>query len=153
MISNDIIVNTFSFIMLALLLLWGICFFIFTYKKIGGPRIGKESLLYFNFMFFKKDTLSTVALSSLVLAYMAAAVCEFRRGSDDLLLTANLAGSVSFIFFGVYGRFFYRKEHDDKNPFFFIKVFLVSMDLTLNSIFLWFSRLAYFTWVVITISR
>lgn len=153
MISNDVILNTASFIMLALLLLWGVCFFIFTYKKLDGPKVGKESLLYFNFMFFKKDVLSTLALSSLVLAYMTAAIAEFRRNADDLLLIANLTGSVSFVLFGIYGRYFHRDCFDDKNPFFFIKVFLLNLDLTFNSIFLWLSRFAYFTWVIITISR
>ncbi|EDW6064624.1 hypothetical protein YT14_002774 [Salmonella enterica subsp. enterica serovar Oslo] len=153
MISNDVILNTASFIMLALLLFWGVCFFIFTYKKVGGPKVGKESLLYFNFMFFKRDVLSTLALSSLVLAYVVAAIAEFRRGSDDLLLIANLTGSVSFVLFGIYGRYFYQDYLDDKKPFFFIKVFLSNLDLTFNSIFLWLSRIAYFTWVVITISR
>lgn len=153
MISSDMTLNLSGFMMLLFLLAWGACFFIFVYKKLGGPKVGKDSLLYFNFMFFKKDVLSTLALSSLVLAYMTAAIAEFIRNSDDLLLIANLTGSVSFVLFGIYGRYFYRDYIDDKKPFFFIKVFLSSLGLTFNSILLWLSRLAYFTWVIITISR
>lgn len=123
MISDDVILNASSFITLTLLLLWGVCFFIFTYKNLGDPKIGKESLLYFNFMFFKRNVLSTLALSSLVLAYMTAAIAEFRRNHDDLLLIANLTGSVSFVLFGIYGRYFHRDCLDDKKHFFFNKVF------------------------------
>ena len=84
---------------------------------------------------------------------MTAAIAEFRRNSDDLLLIANLTGSVSFVLFGIYGRYFYRDYLDDKKPFFFIKVFLSNLDITFNSILLWLSRIAYLTWVIITISR
>lgn len=139
--------------LLLLLLLWGVCFFIFVYRHLGGPKIGKDSLLYFNYMFFKRDVLSSCALVFLVLGYVAAAIAEYRRGLDNLSLISNLLGGMSFFLFALYGKYFYKGLIDDEKPFFFIKVFLTKLDLSFGAIFLWLSRLAYATWLIIFISH
>ena len=36
---------------------------------------------------------------------------------------------------------------------FFIKVFLAKLDLTLGSVFLWLSRFAYITWLIVFIYK
>ncbi|MGQ9454125.1 hypothetical protein ACP4QI_022055 [Leclercia sp. TB492] len=153
MISNDIIINISSLMLLMFLLLWGGCFFIFVYRYLGGPKVGKDSLLYFNYMFFKRDILSSCALTFLVLGYVAAAIAEYRRGFDSLLLIANLSGGMSFFLFALYGKYFYQGGIDDEKPFFFIRIFLTKLDLSFGSIFLWLSRLAYVTWLIIFISN
>ncbi|MFD3242598.1 hypothetical protein ACE2AK_26150 [Rahnella perminowiae] len=153
MISNDIILNASSFMLLLLLLLWGMCFFIFLYRNLGGPKVGKDSLLYFNYMFFKRDILSSCALIFLVLGYVAAAIAEYRRGVDNLSLISNLSGGISFLLFALYGKYFYQGLIDDEKPFFFIKVFLTKLDLSFGAIFLWLSRLAYVIWLIISISN
>lgn len=51
MISNDLVSNVSSFMLLFFLILWGGCFFIFVYRYLGGPKVGKDSLLYFNYIF------------------------------------------------------------------------------------------------------
>ncbi|HAF2130466.1 TPA: hypothetical protein G9F27_004760 [Salmonella enterica] len=152
MISNDIILNASSFMLLLLLLLWGVCFFIFVYRNLGGAKIGKDSLLYFNYMFFKRDILSNSALIFLVFGYVAAAIAEYRRGFDNLSLISNLFGGMSFFLFALYRKYFYQGVIDDKNNF-FIKVFLTKLDLSFSAIFLWLSRLAYVTWLIIFISH
>lgn len=53
MISSDIILNASSLMMLFFLFAWGVCFFIFVYRVLGGPRVGRDSLLYFNFIFLR----------------------------------------------------------------------------------------------------
>lgn len=153
MISNDIILNASACMLLLLLFLWGVCFFIFVYRKLGGAKVGKDSLLYFNYMFFKRDILSCCALIFLVLGYVAAAIAEYRRGFDDLLLISNLSGGISFFLFALYGKYFYQGLIDDEKPYFFIKVFLTKLDLSFGAIFLWLSRLAYVTWLIIFISN
>ncbi len=52
MISNDTVLNTSSLMMFLFLFAWGICFVIFIYKVLGGPKVGRDSFLYFNFIFF-----------------------------------------------------------------------------------------------------
>nr|WP_090966529.1 hypothetical protein [Pantoea varia] len=153
MISNDIILNASAFMLLFFLLLWGVCFFIFVYRELGGVKLGKDSLLYFNYMFFKRDILSICALIFLVLGYLAAAIAEYRKGLDNLLLMSNFSGGISFLFFALYGRYFYQGLVDDEKPYFFIKVFLTTLDLSFGAIFLWLSRLAYVTWLIIFISN
>ncbi|EHJ3658841.1 hypothetical protein J9T75_004102 [Salmonella enterica] len=153
MISNDIILNASSFMLLLLLLLWGVCFFIFVYRNLGGTKVGKDSLLYFNYMFFKRDILSNSALIFLVLGYVAAAIAEYRREFDNLSLISNLFGGMSFFLFALYGKYFYQGLVDDRKPFFFINVFLTKLDLSFGAIFLWLSRLAYITWLIIFISH
>lgn len=123
MISNDIILNASSFMLLLLLLLWGVCFFIFVYRNLGGTKIGKDSLLYFNYMFFKRDILSNSALIFLVFGYVAAAIAEYRRGFDNLSLISNLFGGMSFFLFALYGKYFYQGVIDDKKPFFLLRFF------------------------------
>lgn len=137
--------------MLVFLLLWGVCFFIFVYREIGGPKVGKDSLLYFNFMFFKRDLLANISLSFLVFGYISAAFVEFRREFNDLMLLANLLGGGAFSLFAIYGRYFYHEVIEDEKPFFFIKVFLTKIDFSLGSVFLWLSRLAYIIWLVLLI--
>ncbi|MFK8259187.1 hypothetical protein ACFL9S_15555 [Erwinia sp. AnSW2-5] len=139
--------------LLFFLLLWGVCFFIFVYRNLGGTKVGKDSLLYFNYMFFKRDVLSSCALIFLVLGYVAAAIAEYRRGFDNLSLMSNLSGGMSFFLFALYGKYFYQGVVDDEKPFFFIKVFLTKLDLSFGEIFLWLSRLAYVTWLIIFISN
>jgi len=153
MISTDIIFNASSFMLLLFLILWGGCFFIFVYKNLGGAKIGKDSLLYFNYMFFKRDSLSNCALVFLVLGYISAAIAEYRRSSDSLLLISNLCGGNSFLLFALYGKYFHQGLTDDERPFYFIKVFLTKSDLSFGSIFLWLSRLAYITWLIVFISN
>ncbi len=72
--------------------------FIFVYRVLGGPRVGRDSLLYFNFIFFKNSVLANVALYFLVLGYMSAAFVEYRREDDFLMLLANLMGGALFFF-------------------------------------------------------
>ncbi|CNF47417.1 Uncharacterised protein [Yersinia rohdei] len=151
MISNDMVLNTSAFIMLFFLLAWGTCFFVFVYKRLGGPKVGKDSLLYFNFMFFKRDVLANFSLAFLVLGYMSAASVEYRREFDGLMLLANLSGACSFLLFAIYGRFFYHDAIEYEKPFFFVKVFLAKLDVTFGSMLLWLSRLAYITWLIIFI--
>lgn len=153
MISSDIICNASSLMMLFFLLLWGVCFFIFVYKRLGGPKVGKDSLLYFNFMFFKHDILSNCALIFLVFGYISAAIVEYRRGFDNLILVSNLSGGISFFLYALYGKYFYQGLVDDEKPFFFIKVFLTKLDISFGAIFLWLSRLAYITWLIVFISN
>lgn len=152
MISSDIILNSSSFMMLFFLSLWGVCFFIFVYRNLGGPKVGKDCLLYFNFMFFKHNILSNCALIFLVLGHIAAAIAEYRREFNSLLLMSNLAGGVSFFFFALYGKCFYQELTDDEKSFLFIKVFLTKLDLSFGAIFLWLSRVAYITWLIVFIS-
>lgn len=151
MISNDILLNTSAFLTLFFLLLWGMCFFIFVYKILGGPKAGRDSFLYFNFMFFNRTVLSGCGVIFLVLGYISAAILEYRRIPNELMLTSNLSGGLSFLFFALYGRYFYRGFTDDKNPFFFIKIFLMELDVSLRSFFLWLSRTAYITWLIMFI--
>lgn len=152
MISNDIILNASSFMMLFFLSLWGVCFFIFVYRNLGGPKVGKDSLLYFNFMFFKRNILSNCALIFLVLSYIAAAIAEYRRGFNSLLLMSNLSGGGAFFFFALYGKCFYQELIHDEKSFLFIKVFFTKLDLSFGAIFLWLSRFAYITWLIVFIS-
>lgn len=151
MISNDMILNTSAIIMLFFLLAWGACFFIFVYKRIGGPKVGKDSLLYFNFMFFKRDVLANFSLVFIVLGYMSAAIVEYRREFDCFMLMANLSGACSFLLFAIYGRFFHHGVIEYDNPLFFIKIFLSKFDVTFGSTLLWLSRFAYITWLTIFI--
>ncbi|WP_113628152.1 hypothetical protein [Pectobacterium peruviense] len=153
MISNDIVLNLSSFMMLFFLLLWGVCFFIFVYRNLGGPKVGKDSLLYFNFMFFKRSILSNCALIFLVLGYITAAIAEYRREFNNLLLISNLAGGISFFLFALYGKYFYQGLIDDEKSFYFIKVFLTKLDLSFGSVFLWLSRLLYTTWLIVFIGN
>lgn len=51
MISNDIVINTLSLMMLFFLFAWG-GGVIYIYKVLGGPKVGMDSFLYFNFIFF-----------------------------------------------------------------------------------------------------
>ncbi len=97
MISSDIILNASSLMMLFFLFAWG-GGFIFVYRVLGGPRVGRDSLLYFNFIFFKNSVLANVALYFLVLGYMSAAFVEYRREDDFLMLLANLMGGALFFF-------------------------------------------------------
>ncbi|XQK75905.1 hypothetical protein ACOI35_20800 [Escherichia coli] len=98
MISSDIILNASSLMMLFFLFAWGGCFFIFVYRVLGGPKVGRDSLLYFDFIFFKNNALANISLSFLVLGYISAAFVEYRRGGDSLMLLANLMGEELFFF-------------------------------------------------------
>lgn len=153
MISNDLVLNVSSFMLLFFLILWGGCFFIFVYRYLGGAKVGKDSLLYFNYIFFKRDALSNYALVFLVLGYIAAAIAEYRREANNLFLISNFCGGISFLLFAMYGKFFHQRLTDDEKPFYFIKVFLTKADLSFGSIFLWLSRIAYVTWLIVFISN
>lgn len=104
-------------------------------------------------MFFKRDVLSNCALVFLVLGYMAAAIAEYRRVADNLLLISNFSGGFSFLLFALYGKYFHQGLTDDEKPFYFLKVFLTKSDLSFGSIFLWLSRLTYITWLIVFISN
>lgn len=53
-----------------------------------------------------------------MLGYISAAFVEYRREFDDLMLLANLMGGVSFLLFGIYGRWFYCDVAKNEKPFF-----------------------------------
>ncbi|WP_242868577.1 hypothetical protein [Pantoea dispersa] len=123
MISNDNVLNASSFMLLLFLLLLGVCFFIFVYKNLGGTKVGKDSFLYFNYMFFKRGVLSNSALIFLVLGYVAAATAEYRRGFDNLSLISNLSGGMSVFLFALYGKYFYQGLIEDKKTIFLYQGF------------------------------
>lgn len=123
MISSDVILNVSSLMMLFFLFAWGVCFFIFVYRVLGGPKVGRDSLLYFDFIFFKNNVLANISLSFLVLGYISAALVEYRRGGDSLILLANLMGGGAFLFFGVYGKYFYHDAIEDKKYSFLLMFF------------------------------
>ncbi|EOC1327946.1 hypothetical protein ACI09X_004156 [Cronobacter dublinensis] len=147
MISNDMVLNASLLMMLFFLFAWGVCFVIFIYKVLGGPKAGRDAFLYFNFIFFKRDTLANVSLCFFVLSYLSEAFAEYIRGVDDLMLLANLMGGASFLLFGIYGKYFYCETIEDKHPLFFINIFVRKVDFRFGSLFLWFSRVSYITWV------
>jgi len=118
MISSDMTLNLSGFMMLLFLLAWGACFFIFVYKKLGEPKVGKDSLLYFNFMFFKRDVLENISLTFLVLSYISAALVEYRREFDEYMLLANLAGAISFVLYAAYGLYFFNDKVECEKSFF-----------------------------------
>lgn len=151
MISNDILFNVLSVMMLFFLIMFAGCFFIFVYKVLGGPRVGRDSFLFFNFIFFRRNILSGLALIFLVLAYAAEAFAQLREGASITSLLANVSGSLSILLFGVYGKYLYRGVIDDKNPFFFIKVFLTKIGFSFADVLLWLSRFTYIAWIVIII--
>lgn len=151
MIPNDIVLSTLSLMMLFFLFAWGGCFFIFVYKILGGPKVGRDSFLYFNYIFFKRDVLANISFCFVVLGYISAAFVEYRREFDDLMLLANLMGGASFLLFGIYGRWFYFDVPENEKPFFFINVFLTRVDFRFGSLFLWLSRISYATWVFLLI--
>lgn len=147
MISNDIVINTLSLMMLFFLFAWGGCFFIYIYKVLGGPKVGTDSFLYFNFIFFKRKTLANISFCFFVLSHIFQALAEYRRGGDDLMLLANLMGGASYLLFGIYGKYFYCDIVEDEKPFFFISVFLTKVDFQFSSVFLWSSRISYIVWL------
>ncbi|WP_223811761.1 MULTISPECIES: hypothetical protein [unclassified Pantoea] len=100
-----------------------VVFFIFVYRNLGSTKVGKDSLLYFNYMFFKRNFLSSSALIFLVLGYVAAAIAEYRRDFDNLSLVSNLSGGISFFLFAMYEKYFYQGLIDDKKPFFSLGFF------------------------------
>lgn len=120
MISNDIVINTLSLMMLFFLFAWGGCFFIYIYKVLGGPKVGTDSFLYFNFIFFKRKTLANISFCFFVLSHIFQALAEYRRGGDDLMLLANLMGGASYLLFGIYGKYFYCDIVEDEKPFFLL---------------------------------
>lgn len=152
MISDDIILNTFALVKIFSMFAFGVCFFIFVRKILGGAAVGKDSFLFFNYMIFKRSVLSNSSVIIFFLALFAAVVVEFRRRGNDIALLANIAGGVSFPLFAAYGKFFYKGVVADKKPFFFIKVFLTELDFSLGSFFLWLSRCAYLVWIVVSIA-
>lgn len=149
MISNDIVFNVLSMMMLFSLIMFAGCFFIFVYKVLGGPKVGRDSFLFFNFIFFRHSILSGLALIFLVLAYMAEAFAHFREDAGIIPLLANASGSLSILLFGIYGKYLYRGVIDDENPFFFIKVFLTKIGFSFADVLLWLSRFTYIAWIVI----
>lgn len=151
MISNDSIFNLAALGMLMLMFLWAICFFVFVYKKLGGPKVGRDALYFLNYMFFKKEFLSNLSLLLLLLAYILGAVIIYRQNFIFLLLLGNLSGATSLLLFSVYGRYFYNEIFDEKDKFIFLRVFLTEFDFSLNSIFLWLSRLMYAVWIILFI--
>lgn len=153
MVSDDMTLNTSALLMLFFLAAWGTCFFVFVYKKYGGPKAGRDAFLYFNFMFFKKDILSNTALTFLVLSYISAAFLGYRREFDDLKLFADLSGGISFLLFSIYGKYFFHDYIEYEKPFFFVRVFLTKLDLNSGSVFLWSSRISYLTWLVVFIIK
>ncbi|EOV8987381.1 hypothetical protein ACN6UZ_001186 [Cronobacter dublinensis] len=153
MISTDIVIKESSLMMLFFLFVWGVCFVIFIYKVLGGPKAGRDSFLYFNFIFFKRDTLANISLCFFVLSYLSEAFAEYRRGVDNLMLLGNLMGGASFLLFGIYGKCFYCDVIEDKKPFFFINVFLTEVDFKPGSVFLWLARISYITWLFLFVLR
>ncbi|WP_172730870.1 hypothetical protein [Pluralibacter gergoviae] len=148
MISNDVLLNTFSLLMIFFLLLWGGCFFIFTYKELEGPKLGKESFLYFNFIFFKRGILSNISLLTLFCGYLSAALVEYRREFNYLMLIVNMMGGIAFLLYGIYGKCFFHGVSEINKPLFFIRVFIAEVDFSFGSLLLWLSRLMYMTWIV-----
>jgi hypothetical protein len=114
------------------------------------PKVGRDSFLFFNFIFFRRNILSGLALIFLVLAYMAEAFAQFREGAGIILLLANASGSLSILLFGIYGKYLYRGVIDDKTLF-FIKVFLTKIGFSFADVLLLLSRFTYIAWIVITI--
>ena len=53
MISNDVILNVSSLMMLFFFVCMGGGFFFFVYRVLGGPKVGRDSLLYFDFIFLR----------------------------------------------------------------------------------------------------
>lgn len=152
MISDDIILNTFALVKIFSMFAFGVCFFIFVRKVLGGAAVGRDSFLFLNYMLFKRSVLSNSSVILFALALFAGAVVEFRRRGNDVALLANIAGGMSFPLFAAYGKFFYKGVVADKKPFFFIKTFLTELDFSPGSFFLWLSRCAYLAWVVISIA-
>lgn len=146
MILNNIYFINLATILLCMLVF--IAFFVrFTYKELGGVKVGKDSLLFFDFMLFSSGWKSNIPALAMLLAIIVGNCFDYFRNHDIAVIYVNTIGVIAMFFFFIHCRVFSQVIYDGKKIQ-FIKELFFNYTISPSYIFLWLSRVFYILLII-----
>jgi hypothetical protein len=92
-----------------------IAFFVrFIYKELGGVKVGKDSLLFFDFMLFSSGWKSNIPALAMLLAIIFGNCFDYFRNHDIAVIYVNTIGVIAMFFFFIHCRVFSQVIYDGK---------------------------------------
>jgi len=138
---NNLHYISIFFILLSMIVFFA-CFVHFICKELGGVRIGRDTFLFFDFMFFGSGFKSNIATLAMAVIILFSRLSVYGKSHD---LTALYEGFISFFamfFLLMHCRFFSQISYD-KGSIKLIREFFLNLKLTKMFFFLWLSRVFY----------
>lgn len=113
MILNDLF---YYFYIIAIFLFMSIfmAFFVrFIYSELGGVKIGKDSFLFFDYIFFGSGWKSNLPALAMIPVLVFGDLFDFIRGCNIENLRVNVIGFFFMIFLFIHCRFFSNIKYDE----------------------------------------
>jgi hypothetical protein len=143
--------NDFYYISLALVLLCMLvffaCFVRFIYKELGGIKVGKDSLLFFDFMLFGSGWKSDTPVVAMAGALFFGNLFDYIRNYNIAVVYINIIGFLATFLLFVHCRFLSGIIYNGNGIKFTRELFL-NFKPSPKYIFLWLSRILYITLVI-----
>ncbi|MCW0314840.1 hypothetical protein [Pantoea ananatis] len=133
---------TSIFLMLIFMIVFFAFFVHFIYKELGGVKIGKDTFLFFDFMFFGSGFKSNAPSLAMAMIILLSGFSTYSKNHDVTALYEGVVVSFAMLFLFVHCRFFSGISYS-KTRVKLIKEFFLNLKLTKNFFFLWLSRVFY----------
>ncbi|EDB5720651.1 hypothetical protein A9563_08940 [Salmonella enterica subsp. enterica serovar Rubislaw] len=124
-------------------------FVLFIYKELGGIKVGRDSFLFFDYMFFGSGWKANIpSMSMLIVALMGLAQDYIKNYNFENLLINSL-GVLAAVLFFIHGRFLSGVSYSNGKKIIFFRELLWRGGLKPHFVVLWLSRLLYIAFFVL----
>lgn len=149
MISNDIL-SSFLLFMLALsILCFTILFALFIYKELGGVKFGRDSFLFFDYIFFCSGMKPNISALSVFFVFLFGVSLDYNLNTHFGNSLGDILWGVGIVLFFIHCRFYSNLEYK-KNRIAFIRELFLNMNIQPRLIFLWLARVLF---VILIVNR
>jgi len=83
-----------------------VSFVFFIYKELGGVKVGRDSFLFFDYMFFSSGWRANLPAFVILLTLLLGNLIDYKRVGDVNNVYINSIGILAMIFLFIHCRFF-----------------------------------------------
>lgn len=139
MILNNFI-TTSSLVLLALsMLAFIILFAVFIYKDLGGIKFGRDSFLFFDYVFFSSERRANISALSVFCVFLFGLVFNYNYDAASQSILIDMAWILGVVLFFIHCRFFSKLKYEKKKMI-FIRELMFNIKIQSRFTILWLAR-------------
>lgn len=149
MTSNDFYFYVFLFSSVFFMFVFFAFFVFFIYKELGGVKVGRDSFLFFDYMFFGSGWKADLPSMSMLIVVLTGLAQDYIKNYNLENLFINFLGVLAAVLFFIHGRFLSGISYRNGEKIIFFRELLWGGGLKPHFVVLWLSRLLYIAFFVL----
>lgn len=143
MILNNVysvtLLSMLAISMLAFIVLFGI----FIYKDLGGVKFGRDSFLFFDYVFFCSNWRANASALSIFGVFVFGCGLNYIQNINSANILIDLIWLIGIILFFIHCRFLSNVEYEHKKGIAFAKELFLNIKINPRLILLWGARILF----------